>query len=547
MKRILRYAIYAVAAVLLAACAKDELPVSEAGGDAPQFAVTVSDGGYAPSASARTSAATGGSPSTRAAESGYATTFTAGDRIGVFAVKDKAIVSGVDNLCLTAKTGNGSLVWQDDTGKALLSFTGATYYAYYPYRSDLPDKPVPTATDAAGFFDKVITAWTPATDQSTYAKYTAQDLMTAQGTLSGNSLSFSMAHKMALVVIDLPRTKYTFTNTSPTVPDYFIDAPGTQFTGFSPCRMADGTYRYLLNPLTTNGSLNGSYTMQNDKQSKWSLPLADNVTAGNYKVFKVDGGSSTIVTTKTHTLQVGDFYMSDGSLLAKSTENLIDAQKQACIGVVFWVGDATAKDGTLKTDHKDCTHGLVVALKDAIAGTTTWQDPYTFVQNWLNSNQSGKFLSVASFTGANDPLNNIQGYNNTKAIEAFNAANSDYAVQAVQNAVAYRNAVSAPATSSGWYLPSEKELTLLCGKEVSDIYQNNSGGTDMRDFLNGTSGPFNKLGSSNATAILSAGYWSSTESSYDSYDAFDVYFDSGDVNDNIKDRNDYRVRCVLAF
>ena len=188
---------------------------------------------------------------------------------------------------------------------------------------------------------------------------------------------------------------------------------------------------------------------------------------------------------------------------------------------------------------------MVVALKDAIAGTTIWQDPYTPVQNWLNSNQTGKFLSVASFTGANDPLNNIQGYNNTKAIEAFNAANSDYAVQAVQNAVAYRNAVSAPATSSGWYLPSEKELTLLCGKEVSDIYQNNSGGTGIRDFLNGDNGPFKNLGS-NAAAIQFARYWSSTEDSYGSYSAFYVGFDDGYVNYTNK-INSYRVRCVLAF
>ena len=45
---------------------------------------------------------------------------------------------------------------------------------------------------------------------------------------------------------------------------------------------------------------------------------------------------------------------------------------------------------------------------------------------------------------------------------------------------------------------------LLCGKEVFDIYRKDSDGTAMRDFLNGTNGPFQKLGSSYATAIRSA-------------------------------------------
>ena len=242
---------------------------------------------------------------------------------------------------------------------------------------------------------------------------------------------------------------------------------------------------------------------------------------------------------------IGDFYMNDGSLVDKDAIPT-EEQKAACVGVVFWLGDVTAKDKTLKADHSGCTHGLVVALKDAIDGTTTWQDPYTPVQNWLNSNTSG-FLSVASGSIASDLSNNIQGYNNTKAIEAFNAddANSSNVVQAVQKVVDYRNTVPAPAASSGWYLPSEKELTLLCGKDVTNI-GNSSIGTDMRDFLNGTSGPFNKLGSSFASAILSDFYWSSTEFSDYSDGAFDVGFDDGRTPLSSKSNRD-RVRCVLAF
>ena len=256
-------------------------------------------------------------------------------------------------------------------------------------------------------------------------------------------------------------------------------------------------------------------------------------------------------------LKSGDYYYSDGTWsdggYRKYPDNttatlpimpvLTDASGNArtVIGIVFWVGNATAKDKTLANDHSGCTHGLVVALKDAIDGTTAWQNSYSPVQEWLNAYKSGQFLSVVSDTGVTDPLNNIQGYNNTKAIEAFNAANSSYVVQAVQKVVDYRKTVSTPTTCSGWYLPSAKELTLLCGQEVADIWNNNSGGTDMRDIINDK---LSKLGNY-ATQISSAFYWSSTEYSY-SDKAFAMYVSNGGVS-YYRKSDSYRVRCVLVF
>lgn len=502
--------------------------------------VSVTDSGY-----------TSGNPSataTRAEEDGYTTRFTAGDQIGLYAVKGGAIIAS--NVCLTATGDGGNVIAWSASTTLYYEGAGVKYFAYYPYQSDLAGTPDADATDAAGFFSDVVSQWTPATDQGTYARYTAADLMTGSGTLGSRQaddtypLSFTLAHAMALVVIETPTTKYTFTNSSPSVPDYYVPAPGTRFYGFTPYSPTPGTYRYLVKPAQSAADdLMGSY--DGATAAKEYTVTQNGITAARYALYKVDGAT---VTTKSHTLQAGDFYMNDGSLLAGSTGTLTDAQKQACVGVVFWVGDATEKDQTLQSDHEGCTHGLVVALKDAIDGdgTTTWQSSTTSVQNWLNSNQSDKFLPVASGTGANDPLNNIQGYNNTKAIEAFNASYTDksYVVQAVQKVVDYRNQIPVPATSSGWYLPSAKELTLLCGQEISDIWSNDCG-TDMRNILNGENGPFKKLGDS-AVAIPSANYWSSTENSNYSYSAFNVYFVSGYVYSSIK-YNNCRVRCVLAF
>lgn len=535
-----------VSAFLLTGCSENELPGDEnTDTNRTTFTIEVSDGGYAPAA--------GEKPGTRAAENGYATQFTAGDKIGVFAVKNGAIVDGVNNLCLVATAemdagGNSSLVWKIEGVDTPNFPASAAYYAYYPWQPDgnITSKVDPSATDdATTFFANFISGWTPDTDQGTYTAYTGFDLMIASGTPSGKSLSFSMQHKMALVVIDLPKTKYKLTNANgQALPDYIIDAPDTKFNGFTPYRMSDGTYRYLINPAATE-NLSGSYSNATPATAEWQFKAS--VTAGQYAKYAIDGGSSKTI-EKTHQLQAGDFFMKDGTLLSKTTK-LSDEEKAACIGIVYWVGDPTKPlrgredlnlqgDKTLANDHSGCTHGLVVSLDEE---KCTWQASYTSVQDWLNSNPPGEFLPVLSGTGASDPLNNIQGYNNTKAIEAFNAspANSGSQVDVVQKVVEYRKNVPAPAASSGWYVPSAKELTLLCGTDVDNIYINNSG-TANYELIN------RKLELiSGATTLSSRDYWSSTESS--NRRAFNVYFLDGAVSISNKGSNSYRLRFSFAF
>ncbi len=545
-----------VSAFLLTGCSENELPSNEnTDTNRTTFTIEVSDGGYAP--------AVGEKSDTRATENDYTTQFTAGDKIGVFAVKDGAIVAEVNNLCLVATTetdaggGSSNLVWKTEGGETPIIPAGAAYYAYYPWQSDgnITSKVDPSATDdATTFFANFISGWTPDTDQGTYTAYTGFDLMIASGTPSGKSLSFSMQHKMALVVIDLPKTKYTLTDVNGIpLPDYIIDAPDTKFNIFTPCRMSDGTYRYLIKPAATSSqleTLSGSYTNATSATAEWQFEAS--VTAGQYRRYVVDEAK---VTEKEHTLSIGDFFMKDGTLLSKTTK-LSDEEKAACIGIVYWVGDPTKitpandaasisnknnlqGDEALATDHSGCTHGLVVSLGEE---SCIWQASHTPVQEWLNSNHSGKFLPVQSGTGASDPLNNIQGYNNTKAIEAFNAspANSGSQVDVVQKVVEYHKRVLAPVASSGWYVPSAKELTLLCGTDVDNIYINNSG-TANCEFIN------RKLELIGGATPLSSSssYWSSTEYSY--YLAFGVHFNLGNAYNLSKNPYSYSVRFSFAF
>ncbi len=270
-------------------------------------------------------------------------------------------------------------------------------------------------------------------------------------------------------------------------------------------------------------------------------------------------------------LKIGDYYYSDGTTsdggyrkYTDKTDDILDikpvltnpntGKERTCIGIVYWVGDPTKitpandaasisnkdnlqGDETLENAHSGCTQGLVVSLDEE---ECIWQASYTSVQDWLNSNHPGKFLPVQGGIGASDPLNNIQGYNNTKAIEAFNKSpdNSDSEVYVVQKVVEYRKEVPAPAASSGWYVPSAKELTLLCGTDVDNLWSNNSG-TANRDLIN------EKLKLINATTLSSSSdYWSSTERSYDL--AFDVDFSGGSVFYSVKSGH-CRVRFSFAF
>ena len=88
------------------------------------------------------------------------------------------------------------------------------------------------------------------------------------------------------------------------------------------------------------------------------------------------------ITDRTQT-QVGDLAMEDGTFVRTDDyTTLTDEQKKACVGIVFWTYSDTypkstlTNDKVLMADYPDCTHGLIVALKDAATGKP-WQSAST--------------------------------------------------------------------------------------------------------------------------------------------------------------------------
>lgn len=230
MKRNIIHTLWMAAAMLLNACSQEDFPIFETG-DAMPLAITVTDGGF--------------NGTSRAVENGYRTEFTDGDECGLYIVRGGRVL--YENIKFTATAGSdGSLTWQSDMPLAG-GLSDEKYFLYYPYQSEMTGKTTVSATDADGFFTPLVSGWQPAADQSYYAAYTASDLMTAQGTVSkvGNQLqlSFSMAHRMAMAVIEMPRTVYKFTDNTD-IPDYIVTS-SVDFTDSSlqPYVMAPGTYR----------------------------------------------------------------------------------------------------------------------------------------------------------------------------------------------------------------------------------------------------------------------------------------------------------------
>lgn len=231
----------------------------------------------------------------------------------------------------------------------------------------------------------------------------------------------------------------------------------------------------------------------------------------------------------------GDYYYSDGTW---STE--LNSEKTV-IGIVFYVGDVTAVDPALAADFPDCTHGLVVATSGEEA--VVWMDNYSDykdfsqISKWVVANT--KFVTIESGTSQGDNLNKPLGYNNTKALEAFQTANPDFVVDALTPIINHRTAVPAPAKSSGWYLPSVKDASLICtGVYDGNIY-NIGGNKTNKTFLN------ERLALVEGAILLSTTdmYSTSTENTWG-----DIYFisESGMVMNYYKGTEGL-ARAILAF
>lgn len=244
--------------------------------------------------------------------------------------------------------------------------------------------------------------------------------------------------------------------------------------------------------------------------------------------------------------EIGDYYFSDGTWSGELEDG------KTPIAVVFWTGNPAVDDAALAREQPQCRYGLAVSLADTmtVAGWQLRYDEYgASVNSWIEQNATGYAPIGVNLDGGVEPdyMNSIHGYNNTKAIQAFNAAeeNERWKVDAVSLLDWYDKTWPAPESSSGWYLPSIKELChMVAGDyDVYDSFDFMVGVADMAAFLNG------RIEQIPGAMPLYSSYWSSTEEYGGGFVCYYTCY-PGFGSDNamcVSKNANWDIRAVLAF
>lgn len=503
------------ALLFFSGCGKelDELPAGGSNTESPEnpaqtegelLRLRVSDAGYL-------DAGTG----SRATDSGLTTTFQDGDKIGLFVVNNENEV-----LYANVPYTKNKEKWTAEQ-KVRTKGYPVRVFAYYPYveNAKIIEKVDSTAEDASAFF-KTYTDELDISNQSTPKLYRQADVMACMVEIKDkeaarDALTLTMNHLMGLVVVKLPETVTVVTEINyylkgdadytwkivqnKELPANLSNESFTVTDGTMPLEETTG-YRYVCK---NNISFSGDFTTY-EAEKNYTIRSAT-VSAGSSKTYNVSVTSLDAPQKVEHILQVGDFYMADGSILPWSDTS---SDKTNCIGIVYWVPTA---DDPLEShspawfpEHSNCIHGLVVGLKE-------------LKSRWGTNDEE------TDITDSKDGI--FRGYSNTKRLES---AHPGYGI--VSTYTSLKNDVTLPSDkTSGWYVPSVGELMML--------YQ-------AKDKVNDSLSDLGSTYTLSSTSRSSSYYWSSGENSRD--DAWTVNLYSGSVDLNSKTNNRY-VRLSFAF
>ena len=442
-------------------------------------------------------------------------------------------------------------------------------------------------------FDKADITQMPAVkvaeDQSKLADFQNSDFISAENRkVEFNNPTLEFTHRTARVTIELkPGTGFTSVagamvslvslsadNGNPTAIKTYnasgntyeaLTAPQTVATGKPFIRVELGSGIFYFRPQTNVVLEAGNRYKYIVKVNTTGLTL-EGCTIGEW----ADGGEETVESivfkTDLSTAKVGDFITTDGKLL-EMTESmtLSEEVKKRIAGVVFWVPEkkdpnrqtqaSLQSDEVMAKAHPNCTHGLAVSLKD-VSAEMKWQGgQYEAVLNFQRGDafnpayDKSLFKPIASNNGSSHPINFILGYQNTLILRAYNVycksiGSGNKVVLPVDALAGFETNNPSPSNSTGWFLPSPKELHILCYKDVDNIgrYWEDPSYTDTRDIVNKS-----LIAADGGTFAYNYYYWSSSEFGGFLSHAFLVNFRNSNVISVSKYYNTYRVRAVCAF
>ena len=511
------------------------------------------------------------------------------------------------NPAATATAGTRAPVdgnWEGVQSVAVMMDGTVKAYDVTPTTAD-PTSATLTSTDPyywTNHNDITVTAWWPYTvgettppavkvkaNQSAQKDFEGSDLIVADGqTVTYGSPTLRFTHRTARVTIELkPGTGFTSVdgatvslvslsadNGNPTAIKTYnasgntyeaLTAPQTVATGKPFIRVELGSGIFYFRPQTNVVLEAGNRYKYIVKVNTTGLTL-EGCTIGEW----ADGGEETVESivfkTDLSTAKVGDFITTDGKLL-EMTESmtLSEEVKKRIAGVVFWVPEkkdpnrqtqaSLQSDEVMAKAHPNCTHGLAVSLKD-VSAEMKWQGgQYEAVLNFQRGDafnpayDKSLFKPIASNNGSSHPINFILGYQNTLILRAYNVycksiGSGNKVVLPVDALAGFETNNPSPSNSTGWFLPSPKELHILCYKDVDNIgrYWEDPSYTDTRDIVNKS-----LIAADGGTFAYNYYYWSSSEFGGFLSHAFLVNFRNSNVISVSKYYNTYRVRAVCAF
>lgn len=207
----------------------------------------------------------------------------------------------------------------------------------------------------------------------------------------------------------------------------------------------DGNLLVMGNRFTLSYNLNSdnvkmAFTISNGS----THDVVTRVVEGDKYIFSYYLLSEEVTLNYESYVQVGDYYYSDGSWGPRELRS-----KKTPIGVVFKAGPGAVGEAFEDSvshygrDDWDVIHGYAVAMSDANETHIKWG--------------AGKTANVAYSRYDNDPHNTpYSGYEYTMKIKAWGEKGN--ACDAVNEVFKYNNSHPAPESTSGWYLPTPRQL-----------------------------------------------------------------------------------------
>lgn len=448
-------------------------------------------------------------------QDGNTATFNTGDAIGIFIVKDGAIIDGVNNMKFTyqAATADVEARWTPPAGSQIYYYAGATYIAYFPYTNGVTIDPSQSTADIIVSLSNNALLQ-PAADQSTAASYAASDLMTASGTpVTGSSdaetiLTLNFTHSYCQLTV-VPRIAkgciapvgggFTYrAGSKAPVPD--VNVRDVVINGVPAYRVtADESYRVIVKPTSASSQMQGSYTSEEAAMVFTSDVYADGFAAGNsYRVnsdspFAVEGQDGT------RPLAPGDFVFHGTNGIEVYPGNGVPEGDKIpdyaqAIGIVVTCDKSRMTDKACSDNSWN--HAYVMGLEDC--GSEL---------NWGPSWSSDEDV-LPNMTRANGAENDMNGYAETEAMLAERASKGDLGNYDTFKAINdYRTSNPVPSDLSDkrspWFIPSVGQwfdvMANLCGRspktfrvDDSENWIDSDYGTEMWNKINNQLNKVNK-------------------------------------------------------